>query len=244
MIEFNVSTAPCADPKILIGRQCENDAVNIIFDLSFLINKFGDGTATLIHKRARDTAPYIVTATQEDGELIWSVSSTDNAYSGVGLCELRWTVGDVLAKTILYKTYTVKSITADTVIPSVYQSWYDAMIDYIDQLKVDADEGLAAAVASATASATEAATSETNAANSATAAAASEANAESSATSAASSAVSASASAEAAAQSAATSGYMWFYIDEDGYLYLDKTDNVDVSFSIGSDGYLYVEGNN
>lgn len=149
MIEVNISTAPCTEPKILIGRQCENDAVKIVFDLSYLIQTFGDGTAVLVHQRVRDDAPYAVTATRNGSNLEWSVSNTDNAYVGVGQAELRWTVGDALAKTIIYKTWVTKSITADLTIPSAYQSWYDAMIEYIDQLKVETDEELAQAVADA-----------------------------------------------------------------------------------------------
>lgn len=250
MIEVNISTAPCTEPKILIGRQCENDAVKIVFDLSYLIQTFGDGTAVLVHQRVSDDAPYAVTATQNGSKLEWSVSNTDNAYVGVGQAELRWTVGDALAKTIIYKTWVTKSITADLTIPSAYQSWYDQMIAYIDQLKVDSDARLVQAVEDAEDAAEAAGTSETNAANSATNAATSETNAANSATAAgtsetnaANSATSAAASAAAAAQSAASSGYMWFTIEDDGHLYLDKTDNVDVDFSIGTDGHLYVEAN-
>lgn len=197
MIEVSVSTAPCAQPKILLGRQCENDAVNIVFDLSFLINTFGEGTATLVHQRSKDSAPYIVAATQEGTELTWSVSNTDNAYVGVGRAELRWTVGDLLAKTIIYSTWVIKSITAGTTIPDVYQSWYDNMIEYIDQLRVYSDARLAQAVQDAEDAA------------------------------------------DHAEQAAATSGYMRFYIDENGDLILQRTDNVDVEFYL-YDGSLYV----
>lgn len=45
---------------------------------------------------------------------------------------------------------------------------------------------------------------------------------------------------ELAEQTAATSGYMHFYINDNGYLILERTDNVVVTFTL-SDGYLYVE---
>lgn len=134
MIDVNINTSPCAEPKILIGRQAENNAVNVVFDLSFLIQNFGDGTAVLVHQRTKDNAPYIVTTQQDGSTLSWNVSQIDTAYVGVGQAELRWTVGDTLAKTIIYKTWTVKSITADEVMPDEYQSWYDAMIEYIDSI--------------------------------------------------------------------------------------------------------------
>ena len=134
MIDVSIKTSPCADPKILIGRQAENNAIKVVFDLSFLIQNFGEGTAVLVHQRTKDNAPYIVTTQQDGSTLSWNVSQIDTAYVGVGQAELRWTVGDTLAKTIIYKTWTVKSITADEVMPDEYQSWYDAMIEYIDSI--------------------------------------------------------------------------------------------------------------
>ena len=159
MIDVNVKTSPCVDPKILIGRQAENNAVNIVFDLSFLIQNFGNGTAVLVHQRTKDNAPYIVTTQQDGSTLSWNVSQIDTAYVGVGQAELRWTVGDTLAKTIIYKTWTVKSITADEVMPDEYQSWYDAMIEYIDQLKIESDERIDDAVEEARQAAADADTS-------------------------------------------------------------------------------------
>lgn len=246
MIDVNVKTSPCVNPKILIGRQAENNAVNIIFDLSFLINHFGDGTATLVHQRTKDNAPYIVTTQQNGSTLSWNVTNIDTAYVGVGQAELRWTVGDTLAKTVIYKTWTVKSITANTVMPDVYQSWYDAMINYIDQLKVDSDSRLAEAVenasesaASAAESATQAAESEATATAKAAQAAASASDASRSATQAAADANDAYTSAERAEQAAATAGYMYFFIDSNGDLIYHRTSNVDATFYL-SDGNLFV----
>lgn len=248
MIDVRIKTSPCADPKILIGRQAENNAIKVVFDLSFLIQNFGEGTAVLVHQRTKDNAPYIVTTIQDGSTLSWNVSNIDTAYVGVGQAELRWTVGDTLAKTIIYKTWTVKSITADEVMPDEYQSWYDAMIEYIDQLKVDSDARLAEAVEDARQSATSAAESATSAAESsatattkASQAAQSAANAAQSASSAATSATNASTSADRAEQAAQTAGYMYFYIDSNGDLIYQRTNNVDVTFYL-NDGDLYVRG--
>ena len=101
--------------------------------------------------------------------------------------------------------------------------------------------------ARAEAARTAAETAEDNAEASATAAAQSEANAAQSestasaaATSASASAASAATNADRAEQAAAQSGYMFFEIREDGHLWMDKTDNVDVDFYLGEDGHLYV----
>ena len=127
----------CKAQIIAIGRQLEDNYRQIIFDCS----GFGSGITgvTLVHQRNKDTAPYIVTSSFTD-TLTWTITDTDTAYYGYGKGELRISFADGLAKSIVFTTLTVKSITADTTIPEPLQSWYDAMIDYIDENSVTLDE--------------------------------------------------------------------------------------------------------
>ena len=127
----------CKAQIIAIGRQLEDNYRQIIFDCS----GFGSGITgvTLVHQRNKDTAPYIVTSSVTD-TLTWTITDTDTAYYGYGKGELRISFADGLAKSIVFTTLTVKSITADTTIPEPLQSWYDAMIDYIDENSVTLDE--------------------------------------------------------------------------------------------------------
>lgn len=118
--------------SIDIGRQGENLARNIYFDLSDLIDNYGEGTATLVHMRPSDNAPYICEAERAGNFLIWAPTSTDTAYPGAGKCELRWVVGETLAKSIIYTTTIAPSITGAGEVPSPYKSWYDAIIAYIE----------------------------------------------------------------------------------------------------------------
>ena len=82
--------------------------------------------------------------------------------------------------------------------------------------------------------------SATDAQTSASQASASAGTASAAATSASASAASAATNADRAEQAAGQSGYMFFEIREDGHLWMDKTDNVDVDFYLGEDGHLYV----
>lgn len=116
---------------IPIGRQGEHSVRQICFDLSWLVNSFGEGIAVLVHQRSEDKAPYICQTEQKDNRLIWNIDEIDTAYVGIGIAEIRWTVNNALAKTVLYKTSVLKSITADTVIPTPYKSWYDKMMEQI-----------------------------------------------------------------------------------------------------------------
>ena len=60
-------------------------------------------------------------------------------------------------------------------------------------------------------------------------------------TAAAQSAADADTSADRAEQAAATQGYLYFYIDSNGDLIYQRTDNVDVTFYL-DDGSLFVRG--
>jgi len=132
-MEINIAVNESASGAIPIGRQGERDARQVVFDLSWLITNFGDGTAALMHQRSKDDLPYQATTTQDGETLTWTVSDIDTAYTGYGKAEIRWTVEDALAKTIIYKTRVMESITGDTVIPDPYQSWYDQMVETVGE---------------------------------------------------------------------------------------------------------------
>ena len=85
----------------------------------------------LVYQRTKDLAPYIVSATQTGNNLMWTIDETDTAYEGFGKAEIRWTVDDDLAKTVIYKTNVMKSLTAQTEVPEPLESWYDKMIEQI-----------------------------------------------------------------------------------------------------------------
>lgn len=132
--------------SIPLGRQMETGARQIVFDLSDLSDTYGIGTALLVHQRCEDLAPYIVSAVQDGSTLTWTVTDTDTAFKGRGKAEIRWTVNGILAKTVIMQTLVRESITADTVIPEALQSYFDALVEYIDDRSVS-PEDLADAVA-------------------------------------------------------------------------------------------------
>lgn len=127
----------CKDKVIALGRQMETNYRQIIFDCSGFTETITG--ITLVHQRKEDAAPYIVTTSATDS-LTWIITDTDTAYYGYGKGELRISFDSGLAKSIVFSTMVIKSITADTEIPEPLESWYDAMIDYIDQHSVTLDE--------------------------------------------------------------------------------------------------------
>ena len=138
MVIKNISACGINKPQVLvIGRQLENNYREFVFDCS----GFGVEVAsvTLVHLRSQDIAPYIVETSSTD-TLTWTVTNTDTAYAGYGKAELRISFTNGLAKSVVFTTMVLASITADTVIPSALQSWYDAMIVYIDEHSISPEE--------------------------------------------------------------------------------------------------------
>lgn len=127
----------CKSQVIALGRQLENNYRQIVFDCSDFSEEIT--AITLVHQRKDDVAPYIV-ATSTGDTLTWTITDTDTAYYGYGKGELRITFDSGLAKSIVFTTMVIKSITADTTIPQPLQSWYDAMIDYIDENSISPEE--------------------------------------------------------------------------------------------------------
>ena len=119
----------CKSQAIALGRQMEDNYRQIIFDCSEFDEEIT--SIMLVHQRSKDVAPYIVDNVSGTS-LTWNIDNTDTAFYGYGKAELRISFANGLAKSVTMTTMVIKSITGDTVIPTALQSWYDAMIDYID----------------------------------------------------------------------------------------------------------------
>lgn len=145
MITISVSTADYGNRRIKLGKQGEHEVRQIAFDLTFMIERYGDGLATLVFQRNGDPAPYTITATRSENLLTWTVNETDTAVAGPGKAEIRWYVSGALAKTVIFTTETIESIVSETEVPDRLQTWYDQLIDYVDaqpQLIIDDVQGL------------------------------------------------------------------------------------------------------
>lgn len=124
-------TASCLKDyqTITIGRQMEDNHRQFVFDCSGFDEEVT--SIELVHQRSEDVAPYPVTTASTE-TLTWTVTDTDTAYAGGGRAELRIHFANGMAKTAVFNTSVIASITGDTVIPEPLESWYDALIDYID----------------------------------------------------------------------------------------------------------------
>lgn len=116
--------------EIKLGRRGENQARKVVFDvLGKWREGYGEGVASLIVQRNGDAQPYPVTLTEEDGALVWLVSSVDTAVAGEGVAELRYTVGDTIVKSQIYKTHVRETLEdSGEAPPEAYQSWVDKVL--------------------------------------------------------------------------------------------------------------------
>lgn len=116
--------------EIKLGRRGENRARKVVFDvLGKWREGYGEGVASLIVQRNGDAHPYPVTLTEEDGALVWLVSSADTAVAGEGAAELRYTVGDTVVKSQIYKTRVRETLEdSGETPPPGYQSWVDEVL--------------------------------------------------------------------------------------------------------------------
>lgn len=112
-----------------LGKQGENLAKKIQFDLSRWIGTFGPGTVQLLHQRSCDETPYPV-AVEQDGNLaVWTVTSADTAAAGTGRAELQYCVGDALAKSETWMTKVLPALgDASETPPEAQQGWVDQVL--------------------------------------------------------------------------------------------------------------------
>lgn len=116
--------------EIKLGRRGENQARKVVFDvLGKWREGYGEGVASLIVQRNGDAQPYPVTVTEDNGALVWLVSSVDTAVAGEGAAELRYTVGDTIVKSQIYKTRVRETLEdSGETPPPAYQSWVDEVL--------------------------------------------------------------------------------------------------------------------
>lgn len=114
---------------LLLGKQGENFAKQIRFDLSRWISSFGPGTVQLLHQRSGDEAPYPVAVEQGGTLAVWTVTNTDTSSAGTGRAELQYYVGDALAKSETWMTKVLAALgPAGETPPDAQQGWVDQVL--------------------------------------------------------------------------------------------------------------------
>lgn len=135
---------------IMLGKQGENLAREVVFDVSGVRAEFGDGAFRLSTKRPGESDAYPATVTETGDTVVWALTGADTQNAGRGQCELAYYAGETRLKTWTYDTAIARSLTG-----SPKTDPYDEFLDEVNRL-----------AAEAAISQREAKTSETNAKNS------------------------------------------------------------------------------
>lgn len=233
---INIDAGACTNcSAIEIGRRGEKEATAIVFDISSLVEEYGEGSAAFLVKRNGDAGAYPVVVLQEDDKVTWIVSNTDTDKLGAGECELWYYVDNTLVKTIVYPFFVCRDI--GNSIPQPPEP-YESLLEELTELTAETEENARAAAAAQAGAELAQATAEADATL-----------AESWAiggtgTRSGEDTDNAKYYAEMAAQGAEESGYAWFNVhQDDGEMYVYISDNLyeDVHFSVKtSDGTLEV----
>lgn len=119
---------------IVLGRQGENNVETVQFDVGNMIEEYGEGDFVLLHQRCQDVAPYPCEITVDNGVVNWLITSADVYYKGSGLAQLMFIVDDAVAKTVIYKTFTLPSIDGGE-IPEPIPSWIEQVLKYGSEME-------------------------------------------------------------------------------------------------------------
>lgn len=118
---------------IMLGKQGENLAREVIFDVSGVRAEFGDGTFRLSAKRPGEADAYPATVTETGDTVVWALTGADTQNAGRGQCELAYYAGETRLKTWTYDTAVAKSLTG-----SPKTDPYDEFLDEVNRLAAEA----------------------------------------------------------------------------------------------------------
>lgn len=122
---------------INIGRQCENEVTQIVFDFSVFVEEFGTGRIALTVQRNKYDTPYPVVLDVDGNEAIWAVSNVDTQYKGTGRIQLSYVVDEQVKKSVIYRIKIDPSITQSSDTPP---EPYESYLEQIEAIGADITE--------------------------------------------------------------------------------------------------------
>lgn len=116
---------------IPLGREGENLARQIVFDVSAWQAEYGPGTVSLIARRSGEDDPYPCAVTVDGAQAAWPVTAADTARPGSrGRCELQYRVDGVLVKSESWHTFVADALGEPVPEPpEPQQAWVDRVLE-------------------------------------------------------------------------------------------------------------------
>lgn len=137
-IKLGVDTQPCS--AITLGRRGENEVTQVVVDFSSWVGEFGAGVITLLAMRSQDTSAYPVVLSLDGNTATWNVTSTDTAYKGSGRAEYIYTVGEQIAKSVVFNTVVMQDIGEPSETPpDPYEDWLERLTELGAETQANAE---------------------------------------------------------------------------------------------------------
>ena len=104
---------------INLGKQGEHRARELILpEITAWEAEYGPGEAEIAFLSPGEKTPVsVVPARTEDGVWLWVITAAETAHPGYGKCELRYTAGVTVVKSVTYRTYVAESLGEGEPIP-------------------------------------------------------------------------------------------------------------------------------
>lgn len=116
---------------VYIGKEGERNAQLLVYDISQEIALYGPGVAQVLYQRPGESEAYPVAVEQEGNEVHWLVTATDTAIVGRnGHAELRYYVGETLAKAIINVIHVTASLGEPGEVPELPgEGWFQQVLE-------------------------------------------------------------------------------------------------------------------
>lgn len=123
---------------INIGHRGENGVTQIRFQIPPDLLTW---SYTVYVRRPGEVDSYpAANIARQDGSIVWTVSDVDTGNAGKGEVQIRYTSGTNKEKTMVYPTFTDKSIDMSPGdIPDAYETWLDALTEMAEETHTNAE---------------------------------------------------------------------------------------------------------
>ena len=123
----------------MLGHSGEALAVQARFPVAEAFRQtYGDGTFALLLLRPGETEPRAMVISVEGGDVVWNVSREAAEKPGLGVCELRYLVGQTLAKSAKYPVRILDALGEPAEEPpEAWQDWVDSVLSAATEIRQD-----------------------------------------------------------------------------------------------------------
>ena len=123
------------EEQLYLGRQGENGAETVLFDISGWDELPSGGEFVLMCERSGDTIAYPCVITVEGDIIHWVITSTEVYKKGVGRVQLMYTVDDVVVKSAIFITKILESLDGGEPPPDPVPSWIAELLQYGSEME-------------------------------------------------------------------------------------------------------------